>query len=107
MSELTQEQINEIRADGPQIVTDGSWQALCDMALRSLAPSATEPTVQDAQAIVSSCCALFDCRPSELREKVAELKGTSAVVEAGTMPCGLCGADVKLRPSIKQKPEEV
>ena len=38
------------------------------------APSATAAT-QDAQAIVASCCAAFDCRPSELLGMIRDLKG--------------------------------
>ena len=49
------------------------------IALRS-APSATAAT-QDAQAIVASCCAAFDCRPSELLGMILGLKGTAPPVE--------------------------
>ena len=44
------------------------------------APSATAAT-QDAQAIVASCCAAFDCRPSELLGMILGLKGTAPPVE--------------------------
>ena len=49
------------------------------ISLRS-APSATGAT-QDAQAIVASCCAAFDCRPSELLGMILKLKGTAPPVE--------------------------
>ena len=44
------------------------------------AQSATGAT-QDAQAIVASCCAAFDCRPSELLGMILKLKGTAPPVE--------------------------
>ena len=44
------------------------------------ARSATAAT-QDAQAIVASCCAAFDCRPSELLGMILGLKGTAPPVE--------------------------
>ena len=47
---LTKEQIERIREDGPSVITDGSWQSLCDLANGFLAMSAYKPPAPPVQS---------------------------------------------------------
>jgi len=63
------------------------WAHDCDGEIEARIDSApvetAEPKPVDAEAIVASCCKLFDCRPSDLRSKIVELQATAAPVEEG------------------------
>ena len=77
--EYLQERMKTIGRDGWAHDCDSEIEARIDAA--PVESATAEPKPVDAEAIVASCCGLFDCRPSDLRSKIVELQRTAAPVE--------------------------
>ena len=103
-SELSREEIADIRSDGPQVVTDGSWQALCDMALAH--PDSKEAGRVSVPCKMFAACVLWleqaaefgidakygDGTPTPNSQNIAALLSELRTLSAAPAPAATTGA---------------